>query len=72
MRYASIHDSVSDTFDEFLQKSAQKLKKIIKECSTSKKCSANKRNDYSPVKENIYSASPFMLGSFINNSQSNN
>eukprot|EP00347_Sterkiella_histriomuscorum_P020228 403338599 len=67
LRYASIHDSVSDTFDDFLQKSAQKLKKIIKECSTSKKCSANKQRDYSPVKENIYSASPFNLNSFLNN-----
>ena len=37
IRYASINDSVSDTFDEFLNKSAHKLRRIIKECSTSKK-----------------------------------
>lgn len=49
-------------FDDFLNKSAQKLKRIIKECSTSKKRSKgeNKENsdeEYSPIKRSFQTVS---------------
>jgi len=71
IRFASIHDSASDTFDDFLNKSAQKLKKIIKDCS-SKKGSTRKKEDYSPMKENVYSTSPFNISIYSKDTTSNN